>query len=190
MAERPEYQIQLKEKNYEIRRYAGYIQAEVIVKDSTYRSALQSGFSILADYIFGNNKSRQKVEMTSPVIAQQAEKIAMTTPVTVRADEHFVVAFIMPSAYTMATLPLPNNLAVHIREVSSNFIAAVRFNGYFNSDSIEQHKTLLMDWLQRNGYSSQGSFRVAGYNPPWVPSFLARNEVWIEVLNITKGLRQ
>ena len=190
MAESPEYKIQTKEKQFEIREYAGYIQAEVAVENSSYRSALQSGFSILADYIFGNNTSHQKVAMTSPVIAQQSEKIAMTTPVTIRADENFIVAFIMPSAYTLDTLPIPNNPRVKIKAVQAHYVAAVRFKGYFSTDSIEDHQTQLIDWIKRNNFTTQGSIHVAGYNPPWVPSFLARNEVWIEILNPTKGLGQ
>ncbi len=67
------------------------------VDDKNYKSAIEKGFGVLAGYIFGNNISRQKIAMTTPVQASQSEKIAMTTPMTVSGASNFSVAFIMPA---------------------------------------------------------------------------------------------
>lgn len=181
MTETPKYQVIKKQDSFEIRRYAGYIQAEVTVSAASYRSATERGFSTLANYIFGNNISKQKIEMTSPVTALQSQKIAMTKPVTIRKDGLFVVAFIMPSEFTMETLPQPKNKVIQIRQIDPHRVAAVRFSGYFNARSITSHKKLLSDWLTQQGLVAEGEFTVAGYNPPWIPAFLARNEVWIHL---------
>jgi hypothetical protein len=81
--ETPKYEVIKKNKNIEIRKYPEYIQAEVEIKDVGYRSAVEKGFQILAGYIFGDNISRKKIDMTAPVKTSKSEKIAMTAPVKI-----------------------------------------------------------------------------------------------------------
>ncbi|MBC7940592.1 MAG: heme-binding protein, partial [Chitinophagaceae bacterium] len=50
----------------ELRRYAGYVVAEVVL-DANAAEAGSQAFPILAGYIFGKNKGRRKLEMTAPV---------------------------------------------------------------------------------------------------------------------------
>jgi effector-binding domain-containing protein len=181
MTESPKYFVTKKEKEIEIRQYSGYIQAEVTLTGKDYKSAIESGFNVLAGYIFGNNISREKIEMTTPVKAAQSQKIAMTTPVTVTGEDSFTVAFIMPSAYTLDTLPLPKDTRIRFTPVPAHQMAAIRFTGYFQQDTIHKNKERLSQWLQEQGLETEGDFIVTGYNPPWVPGFLARNEVMIQV---------
>jgi len=181
MAETPKYSVSKKQNEIEIRQYSGYIQAEVTVEDTNYKSAIERGFSLLAGYIFGNNISRQKIEMTTPVQASQSEKIAMTTPVTVTGDSSFTVAFIMPAEYTLKTLPQPKDTRVHFTPIPARTMAAIRFSGYFQQATIQKNKLRLSQWLDEQGLETEGDFIVAGYNPPWVPGFLARNEVLIQI---------
>jgi effector-binding domain-containing protein len=181
MAETPKYSVSSKQNEIEIRQYPGYIQAEVTIEDTNYKSAIERGFSHLAGYIFGNNISRQKIEMTTPVQASQSEKIAMTTPVTVSGESSFTVAFIMPAEYTLETLPQPKDPRVRFTHLTARSMAAIRFSGYFNEKTIRKNKQRLIDWLQEQGLKTEGDFFVAGYNPPWVPGFLARNEVLIQI---------
>ena len=181
MTETPKYSVIRKDHEIEIRRYPAIIQAEVIVNEARYQSAIEKGFNVLAGYIFGNNVSKQKIEMTSPVQASRSEKIAMTTPVTITGEYSFTVAFIMPAAYTLDTLPKPKDDRVRLTLIPERTLAAIRFSGYFQQDSIQKNKQHLSNWLQEQGIESEGEFIVAGYNPPWVPGFLARNEVMIQV---------
>jgi len=181
MADTPKYSVTKKQKGIEIRQYSGYIQAEVTVDENNYKSAIEKGFNVLAGYIFGNNISRQKIEMTTPVQAAQSEKIAMTTPVTVSGEANFSVAFIMPSEYTLETLPQPKDNRVHFTPIPARSMAAIRFSGFFQQDTIQKNKRRLRDWLEGQGLETEGNFIVAGYNPPWVPGFLARNEVLIQI---------
>ena len=84
------------------------------------RDAIGKGFRIIADYIFGNNTTAQKVPMTAPVTQQDSQKIAMTAPVTQQGDGNtWRVRFIMPSNYTLETLPKPNNPAIKLKEVGA-----------------------------------------------------------------------
>ena len=181
MAETPKYSVTRKHHEIEIRQYPAYIQAEVVVYEKKYQAAIEKGFNVLAGYIFGNNISRQKIEMTTPVQAARSEKIAMTTPVTVTGEASFSVAFIMPAEYTLETLPQPKDGRVHFTQIPARSLAAIRFSGYFQQETIEKNKQRLGHWLQEQGLETEGDFIVAGYNPPWVPGFLARNEVLIQV---------
>jgi len=181
MTETPKYSVIKKQYEIEVRHYPAYIQAEVVIDEKQYKSAIEKGFNVLAGYIFGNNVSKQKIEMTSPVQASQSEKIAMTTPVTVTGESSFTVAFIMPSAYTLETLPQPKDSRVQFRLISARSLAAIRFSGFFRQDTIQKNKQRLSQWLQEQDLETEGEFIVAGYNPPWVPGFLARNEVLIQI---------
>mgnify|MGYP001041468073 FL=1 len=181
MTETPKYAVIKKQNEIEIRQYPATIQAEVAVDEKQYQSAIEKGFNVLAGYIFGNNVSKQKIEMTSPVQASQSEKIAMTTPVTVTGESNFTVAFIMPSAYTLETLPQPKDSRIHFKLIPARSLAAIRFSGFFRQDTIQKNKQRLGQWLQEQGIETEGDFIVAGYNPPWVPGFLARNEVLIQI---------
>jgi hypothetical protein len=181
MTETPRYKVIEKHNEIEIREYAGYIQAEVDVTERDYKNAIEKGFGVLAGYIFGNNISRQKIEMTTPVKVAESEKIAMTTPVTVKGGDVFTVAFIMPSEYRLETLPVPKDGRIRLNPMPAHRMAAIRFSGYFNPVTIQKNKERLTQWLEEQAHKTEGDFIVAGYNPPWVPGFLARNEVMIEV---------
>jgi effector-binding domain-containing protein len=181
MTETPRYELIERREEVEIRRYAGYIKAEVTVDGQNYKSAVERGFRVLAEFIFGNNVSRQKIEMTTPVQARPAEKIAMTTPVTMTLAGQYVVAFIMPASYTVDTLPLPNDPRIRISTIPEHIAAAIRFNGYFSQQKIDRNKERLARWLEEQGLEADGDFTLAGYNPPWVPGFLARNEVMVKL---------
>ncbi len=181
MTESPKYVVVSMENRIEIREYSGYIQAEAIVQGTNYKSAMEAGFDILAGYIFGNNTTQQKVDMTTPVKVNQSEKIAMTTPVTVKGGDEFTVAFVMPSAYTLESLPAPRDGRIRFDSVPTHRMAAIRFSGFFNQGNIEKNKNRLREWMADNNLEGEGDFVIAGYNPPWIPGFLARNEVMIKI---------
>ena len=105
--EQPQYAVQTKDGDIEVRTYKPYVVAEVVASGSQNQS-VQAGFRKLAGYIFGANQGSAKIAMTSPVAqAPKGDKIAMTSPVTQSpADSgRWTVQFMMPSAYTLATLP-------------------------------------------------------------------------------------
>jgi effector-binding domain-containing protein len=181
MTESPKYFVVRKQKEIEIRRYAGYIQAEVSIDEKDHRSAIEKGFRILAGFIFGNNIPRRTIDVTASVKTPQSQRIAMTTPVTVTGSDRFTVAFIMPSEYKLETLPMPKDDNIHFKTIQPHQMAAIRFSGYFQPDVIRKNQERLGAWLQEQGLETEGDFIIAGYNPPWVPGFMARNEVMIRI---------
>lgn len=60
MTESPDYHVEVKDGEFEVRLYPGYILAQVDV-EGDFRDALLKGFSILADYIFGNNRRKEEL---------------------------------------------------------------------------------------------------------------------------------
>ena len=137
---------------------------------------------MIADYIFGNNLSSQKVSMTAPVTQQASEKIAMTAPVTQQGDgKSWQVRFIMPARYTMETLPKPNNPAVKLKEIKAKRFAVIRFSGLAGQDSLKRHTARLQAYLRSNNLEALSTPTYAFYNPPWTLPFLRRNEIMIEI---------
>ena len=169
-------------KEYEIRQIEDHIIAEVTVTGN-YKDASNEGFRKVADYIFGNNTGSDKVAMTTPVVnSESSEKVAMTTPViNSDADADTVtertIAFVMPSKYTLETLPIPTNQEVTLREVKGQKMAVLKFTWQATAERMEAKKQELADYLERDGLTA-GQFQSARYNPPWTPPFMLRNEVW------------
>lgn len=180
--EEPSYQTLVKDGKFEIRQYEATIVAEVEITGDMRRAG-NSGFRPLADFIFGNNTSRSKIDMTAPVTRVKSEKIEMTAPVTRTLSDNDVwtVAFVMPSDWTMETLPVPNNPDVTIREVPGELIATVKFSGVGREQTFAQKQSALEDWLVKQGYQMIGRPRYAGYDAPYVPGPFRRNEVMIPV---------
>ena len=144
---------------------------------------MNSGFSIVAGYIFGGNTQQQKIAMTAPVVENPAsQKIAMTAPVMVGAQgEDRVIAFGMPRSYTMETLPTPTDPRVKLREVPTQKMAVLRFSWSRSESRIETMKDKLLATLARDGIETIGSPSYAGYNAPGTPPWMMRNEVLVEV---------
>jgi len=179
--EQPKYKVVESSGNIEIRDYAPMIVAEAEVSGDR-REAIGKGFRLIADYIFGNNTTSQKVAMTAPVTQQGSEKIAMTAPVTQQGDgKTWTVRFIMPSSYTMETLPKPNNPAVKLKEIGGNRFAVIRFSGMGREDSLRRHTNELNEFVVAKDLKPLSAPTYAFYNPPWTLPFLRRNEVLVEI---------
>ncbi len=185
--EEPAFQIVKQSGDFEVRRYAPMIVAETLV-DGEMGSASNDGFRVIAGYIFGNNVSvkgpgNEKVAMTAPVTMEAApEKIAMTAPVTTEPEgSRFRMHFVMPSQYTMATLPRPKDDRVKLREVPGQTMAVVRFSGFSGEGKVREKTDELLAWVKAEGLQPAGTPQLARYDPPWILPFFRRNEVMVPV---------
>jgi hypothetical protein len=179
--ETPKYEVVKTADVYEIRLYAPQIRAEVVVEGS-YRESLYGGFRKLADYIFGNNTAQSKIDMTAPVLSERSEKIAMTAPVLHEPQEGKaaqVVAFVMPSSYTLETLPKPNNEEVLLRQVPATRYAVHSFSGWATEGRVVSRTKALQEALARDGVKTVGAPMTAQYDPPWTPPYMRQNEILI-----------
>ncbi len=179
--EEPAFTIERKDGDIEIRRYAPLLIAEVVVSGERGAAANQ-GFRLLADFIFGNNSARQKIDMTAPVTQQPGDKIAITAPVTQQpVGDSWKVRFMMPAQYTAETLPVPNDKRVTIISQAAKRFAVIRFSGWSSEDNLSEHKAELEAWVKASGLVAAAAPTVAFYNPPWSLPFLRRNEFLIEL---------
>lgn len=80
--EKPPFNLESKTDAYEIRNYPPTLVAETPL-DGDFDQAGSQAFRILAAYIFGNNRSKTKMAMTSPVNQS-------------KAGNNFLVQFTMP----------------------------------------------------------------------------------------------
>lgn len=92
-----------------------------------------------------------------------------------------MVAFVMPAEYTVATLPVPTDSRIRIREVPTQLAAARRFSGSWSEKAFQKNLAALRDAVDRAGLEITGAPRFARFNPPWTPWFLRPNEVVLPV---------
>jgi hypothetical protein len=180
--ETPSFTIIQKESPFELRRYASFVTATVEVNGRDYRDAVNQGFSPLASYIFGENTTAQKINMTTPVMAKESsEKIAMTAPVIVSGKGTFQVSFIMPKRYTLKNLPKPKDPGVMFKDNPEKIMAVIKFSGIFAQMNFDKNINRLRKWMIQNKLEANGEPIIAGYDPPFTPWFLKHNEIMIEV---------
>ncbi len=180
--EEPAFKAVLHEGAFEIRDYPALVVAEVTVSGDQ-KEAASKGFRLLAGYIFGGNKRRQSIAMTAPVgQAPTSEKIAMTAPVTqIQSAGAWVVRFTMPSAYSMETLPEPNDPKVHLRVVPPARFAVLQFSGLARKDDVAAKTAELEKLAGTHHLRAIGPASLAQYDPPWTLWFMRRNEVMLPV---------
>lgn len=180
--EKARYEVIEKEGKFEVRQYQPQILAETTV-EAGFDDAGNIAFKRLFDYISGENRKKESIAMTAPVSQKTgSEKIAMTAPVNQQASEgKYAVSFLMPSKYTMETLPQPLNPDVKIRQVPARKIAAVRYSGSWSRNRYEKNKALLEEFVRKNGLRITGDDIFARYDPPFQIWFLKRNEVLFPV---------
>eukprot|EP00271_Cylindrocystis_brebissonii_P005801 TRINITY_DN18093_c0_g1_i3.p1 TRINITY_DN18093_c0_g1~~TRINITY_DN18093_c0_g1_i3.p1 ORF type:complete len:329 (+),score=69.06 TRINITY_DN18093_c0_g1_i3:188-1174(+) len=191
-------QVLFQDEGYEVREIKEYMVAEtdMAAASSSSRSGgfdffgSSRAFNTLAGYLFGDNKQRTSMEMTTPVIStRQASskglKMEMTTPVLSTQEEGtWRMAFVMPAEFGEEGLPLPNNSSVKLRKVPARTMAVLAFVGIVTDAEVARRERALRSAILRNGrvqVKLGATLEVAQYNPPFTPPFLRRNEVALEV---------
>lgn len=185
--EQADYGVVRRMNGYEIREYPAHIVAQTKVSGS-YGESMSTGFTLVAGYIFGGNTKKERIAMTAPVVAQNeplakaGEHIAMTAPVVATTDgDSQIISFGMPRSYTLESLPTPNNPRVQLVMIPPKRYAVMRFSGYRTDARIKGMQEKLSSKLGQDGVVVIGGTSYAGYNAPWTPPWMTRNEVLIEV---------
>lgn len=172
IVEKPSYEVLTTEGKVEIRNYQPMLVASVEVEEKSREESIRLGFKLLADYIFGNNSEQQKISMTAPVKQKQINQSL------------WKVSFVMPSKYTLKSLPLPKNQQVQLQRVETKKFIVIRFSGVSSNKNLSKHEQRLLDYVAAKNISlshSGNSFIYAFYNPPWTLPAMRRNEVMLEL---------
>ena len=180
--EEPEYQVLRELADIEVRQYAAYAVAEVVVPGPAGEAGNQA-FPILAGYIFGKNKGERKFAMTAPVTqAAMPVKLEMTAPVTqTAAPGGFLVQFVLPKGVTAADAPEPLDARVQLREVLPSRVAVIRYSGFWSESNDGEHLAKLQAALRAADLAWEGAPLYSRYNAPFTPWFMRRNEIWLHL---------
>jgi len=180
--EEPDYHVLREFAGMELRQYAAYTVAEVVVAGPADQAGSQA-FPILAGYIFGKNKGAQKFAMTAPVTqVAMPVKLNMTAPVTQTATPSgYLVQFVLPKDVNLASAPEPEDARVQLRAVPPTQVAVIRYSGLWSASNDAEHLAKLQAALRDANLLWQGEPIYSRYNPPFTPWFMRRNEIWLRV---------
>ena len=189
--EQPRYEVIATDGDIEYREYAGYVVAQTRMPgDWSANAAGNEAFRRLVSYISGNNEGQRKIAMTAPVAQSRGAKIAMTTPVSQsNADGEWRVSFIVPSEYTLDTVPLPRDSRRELVAVKPRLMAAIRYSGSWRESRYKKFEQTLLSQLAATGAVTTGEAEFARYNAPFVPWFLRRNEILVEIEQLPSALQ-
>jgi hypothetical protein len=82
---------------------------------------------LIADYIFGNHQSEDSAASSKIAMTAPASIEPQSTQPDIGSASQCRVSFVMPSQYTLKTIPKPKNKAVSLREVPEKYVVMPKF---------------------------------------------------------------
>ena len=174
MTDSVHYEVVREYGRVEIRRYPPITLATVSAASDN------EAFSILFDYISGNNEPSERIAMTAPVISrkQGGERLAMTAPV-ISATGSF--SFVLPSSYNAGSAPRPRSRSIRLEDIPSRLVAVIGFAGRAKDRDLEEEERELVETMGKNGLKAIGGPFLMRYNSPFTPGFMRHNELGYEI---------
>jgi hypothetical protein len=166
--ESAEYKVVRSDRPFEIREYPDLMMATTTTKFDSQGN--DGSFMRLFRYISGANDREQKVAMTTPVFMEPEGD-----------DRAGQMGFVLPKELAARSVPQPSDQQVHVTKRVGGRFAVIRFAGRLNRKTRDQAEEKLRDWMDDRGLIGAGDAEVAGYDPPWTPGPLRRNEVLIRL---------
>ena len=168
MTEKQPYKVLKSYPELELRDYPAGMQIETEVTGD-FINAGSMGFRPLVNFISGNNKARQAIAMTAPVIQESV------------TNSRHKVRFVMPEEMDESSTPSPADSSVSVVSVPAHLAAARKFGGSWSKDKFEKEGTKLLEAVAKAGLVPEGNLYWSRFDPPWKPGFLKHNEVLIRV---------
>jgi len=157
------YTLIKKIQNIEIRKYQKLTYVSYIPEDAKDRN---NSFRNVAGYIFGNNETEKKIDMTSPVV--------------IKLHNNNEMAFIMPKEYTLNNLPKPQNQNLLIYEEPANIKACITYSGYSNKKKESIYIDKLKKILRESNITHNNDFDLLVYNSPY-QFYNRKNEIAVSI---------
>lgn len=187
----PSYTVVATTDEYEIRDYDSYMVASTsMMDDENYDASGESGdpvvqmgaaFNSLASYVFGANRQRKSMDMTTPVTTtwdgemrfylSETERSSIPDPL--EQDE-------AKSVYETGR--------ILVREIPPARLAVRRFTGFVTKGEIARQKEALLTALELDGveldvpHGQAVGHVIFQYNPPYTIPVIRRNEIAIPVV--------
>ena len=172
--EEPKYKIIESTDIYEIREYGDRLAVEIEYSNE------DSGFRYLFNYISGENKSSEKVEMTVPVT--QSAKIDMTSPVIQSTQEGIMkMQLFLPSKFTLENAPQPKNQRVNLVMIKKDIYAVISYSGRLTNQNYSKNYKKLINHLTKDGLDFIEPAIRATFNGPFTLPIFRRNEIMIKI---------
>ena len=144
-----------------------------------YDEAVNEGFRRLAAHIFGNNLSRRNFQNELQVQPDSSKKMSMTAQVEVMKDDRsfWIVSFVMPSQYTIDSLPTPKDPRVVVREMGNRKTAVFKTNGFYSEEKMQKRSEGLRRWIENKEFREALQTSIMVYDPPWTLPFFRKTEI-------------
>ena len=167
--ETPKYKVLKKYPRFELRQYESMMLATTNLGVASFDEKSSEGFRTIASYIFGKNKSN--------------EKIAMTAPVIYHADSISTLSFVVPRSKTEESMPVPIDSNLTFVVQAPKLLAVLDFGGFINNEKLAARMAELKKAVLKEGFQIKGKGYFFGYNPPW--QLIGRkNEVAFELESV------
>lgn len=163
-AETIAYQVIRSDGKFQIRDYPELTAATTTMDGNESNS----GFGRLFQFISGKNAADEKIAMTSPVLIG-GEKNGRT------------MSFIMPEKTVKSGVPKPTGATVYLDNLPAARFAVLRFPGGRTNENESLAVAELQSWMKTQNLTAAAEPFFAYYDPPWIPTFLRRNEVMIRM---------
>jgi effector-binding domain-containing protein len=112
---------------------------------------------------------------------EEEQKIAMTTPVFMTSGENAKMSFVVPEDVAASGAPEPKSSDVELATESMGKVAVYRYSGKWKERLRKQAREKLAEWIKDKGLTTSGEYFNAGYDPPFTPGFLKRNEALVRL---------
>jgi len=169
--ESAEYTILESDGNIELREYP-----ELMLATTNMGTRIQGddgSFGRLFQYISGSNEAKQKIAMTTPVFMEPESDQTTSGQ----------MSFVIPKEVAQSKIPAPANEQVQVSIRPAGKFAVIRFAGRIDTEICLKQRSKLEAWIEDKGHAvdGEGEAEVAGYDPPWTPGPLRRNEILIRI---------
>jgi hypothetical protein len=160
--ETAKYRVLVDDSPFQLRQYA---ELQLVTTPMERGDAEQDGsFMRLFRYISGDNDSGRKIAMTTPVFMS-------------REGQAGRMSFVVPRELAAEGTPTAIHPDIKVETMASGRFATIRFSGRRTPKALSAATRRLEGWIDEKGWQKTGSALVAGYDPPFIPPPLRRNEV-------------
>ena len=88
----------------------------------------------------------------------------------------------MVGLLTIETIPTPTDSRVQIVTIPEKKMAVIRFSWIRTDARVQSKKQELLAALKKDNVTIIGESQYPGYNAPWTPPWITRNEVLVEIV--------
>jgi len=167
----------------EIRDYKPFLLAQIEIENSIFEEALNQAHKQVGAYFSSQNSGERSLVDNNNSKTLFPQKIPLMYPIFYSKNELvWRIAYVIPSKYSLQTVPLPLDSRIKILETPERIVAVIKFSGQLTSEKISQKVRDLKKWIQyHDSFFPVSGPVIAQYASTSSISFLRRYEIHIEI---------